>query len=78
MKKLFNRDEIPDETIILEPHDMDECIVGINNGKLTYDYNMLIEYFVKSDGMDYMESIEWIEFNIGCLHTVDIVYPPRV
>lgn len=75
MKKVFDRATLPKGTIILEPPEMDKCIVGLRDKKLVYSYMKLIDYFSIDEGMHLDEIDEWIGYNIEGLNVVTIDYP---
>lgn len=41
----------------------DECIIGTDGERHVYDYELLVEHFVKQFGDETM-AIEWVHFNI--------------
>lgn len=44
---------------------LDEAIIGTNHlGELVYCYDLLVQHFVKEDGMTQEEAVEWIDFNV--------------
>ena len=75
MKKVFDRTKLPEGTVILEPPEMDKCIVGLRDKKLVYSYMKLIDYFLIDEGMPLDEIAEWIDYNIEGLNVVTIDYP---
>lgn len=75
MKKLFDRTKLPPEIPILEPPEMDKCIVGLRDKKLVYSYMKLIDYFLLDEGMALDEIAEWIHYNVEGLNVVIIEYP---
>ena len=58
-----------EDTVILESPDYLSAVVGISDdGRLIYDYEKMVEHLVATDGMDYEEACEFIDFNtIGSL-----------
>lgn len=74
MKKVFDRAELEDDIPILEPPEMDKCIVGLQDNRLTYSYMKLLEYF-QTTGMTEGESEDWIAYNVIGLNLVNIQYP---
>ena len=64
MKREEILNKCDEETVILEPSYLDEAIVGINqDGKLIYDYDLLVKANIEHEGMTYEEAVEWVEFN---------------
>lgn len=58
-----------EETIILESPDYLSAIVGISDdARIIYDYEKMVKFLMISEGMDYEEAIEFIDFNtLGAL-----------
>ena len=57
---------------------LDECIVGLcKDDYLVYSYTKLIEYFCKTNELEFMEAVEDIEYNILNMegnHTFKVLY----
>ena len=34
-----------------------------NNGNAVYDFDKMVEYLIETDGMEYEEAVEFIEYN---------------
>lgn len=58
-----------ENTIILESPDYLSAIVGISDdARIIYDYEKMVKFLMISEGMDYEEAIEFIDFNtLGAL-----------
>jgi transcriptional regulator with XRE-family HTH domain len=58
-----------EDTIILESPDYLSAIVGISDdARIIYDYEKMVKFLIISEGMDYEEAIEFIDFNtLGAL-----------
>jgi transcriptional regulator with XRE-family HTH domain len=58
-----------EDTIILESPDYLSAIVGISDdARIIYDYEKMVKFLMISEGMDYEEAIEFIDFNtLGAL-----------
>lgn len=58
-----------EDTVVLENPDYLSAIVGVSDdGRLIYDYEKMVEHLITTDGMDYEEACEFIDFNtIGAL-----------
>ena len=58
-----------EETVVLENPDYLSAIVGVSDDdRLIYDYEKMVEHLMATDGMDYDEACEFIDFNtIGAL-----------
>lgn len=56
--------EINDSLVLLDPPYLDEAIIGFShNDRAIYDYEKLIQAFMKGDNMTEEEAIEWIDYN---------------
>jgi hypothetical protein len=58
-----------EDTVVMENPDYLSAIVGVSDdGRLIYDYEKMVEHLMATDGMDYEEASEFIDFNtIGAL-----------
>ena len=58
-----------EDTVVLENPDYLSAIVGVSDdSRLIYDYEKMAEHLMATDGMDYEEACEFIDFNtIGAL-----------
>jgi hypothetical protein len=58
-----------DDVIIFEGYSYDDALVGVTeDGRAVYDYDKMVVWLVKTQGMTTEEAIEWIEYNtIGAL-----------
>jgi hypothetical protein len=45
---------------------LDKAIIKIENEKVTYSFDLLVECFMDM-GMSYIESVEYIDFNLSCV-----------
>ena len=53
-----------EDTVVLENPDYLSAIVGVSDdGRLIYDYEKMAEHLMATDGMDYEEACEFIDFN---------------
>ena len=53
-----------EEAVIFDGPDFDEAIVGVTDeGRVVYDYDMMVHCLRISDGMSETEAIEFIEYN---------------
>lgn len=42
----------------------DDALIGVShNGRAIYDYDKMIEWLMNTEGWDYIDAVEWIEFN---------------
>ena len=50
--------------VLLDPEYLDEAIIGISHDdRAIYDYDKLIECFVKNDNFTEEDAIDWINYN---------------
>lgn len=53
-----------DKSVVFENPDYDEAIIGVSeNGSVIYDYDLMIQHLVESDGMTEEEAVEFIDYN---------------
>lgn len=58
------QDDEDSETIVLENPDYSDAFLGLSDeGRAIYDYNKMIESLMKEDGMDYVDAVEFFEYN---------------
>lgn len=53
------------ESTVFENPDYDSAIVGYDecSGRIVYDYELMIEHLMDSDGMSYEEAMEFVDYN---------------
>lgn len=57
-------DELDDGAVILEGEEFDEGIIGVTiDGRVVYDYDLLVEMLCSRDGMEPEEAAEFIDYN---------------
>lgn len=58
-----------EEAVVFDCPDYDNAIVGVSeDGRVIYDYDLMVEDLIKKDNIEAMEAIEFIEYNtIGAL-----------
>ena len=53
-----------DDAVVFENPDYDEAIIGISSdGRVVYDYDLMVECLMQEDGMDELEAMEFIDYN---------------
>ena len=54
-----------EDSIVFENPSYDSAIVGYdaNNNRIIYDFNLMVEYLMDKDNMEYDEAVEFIEYN---------------
>lgn len=61
----FDLDTLPETALLLEPRYLDGAIVGLHDGRVVYDYDLLVGLFVaNNDDKDPLTYQEHIDFNI--------------
>ena len=65
---LSNRDILCDmgyeDAVVFENPDYDNAIIGVSSdGRVIYDYDLMIEHLMRKDGMDEMEAADFIGYN---------------
>ena len=56
--------QLHEKTIILEPQECyNNAIVRVEDYKLVYDYDMIVDSLMSFYEWDYTEALEWIEYN---------------
>ncbi|MCQ2253550.1 MAG: helix-turn-helix domain-containing protein [Bacteroidales bacterium] len=58
-----------EESVVFENPDYASAVIGVDtNGRVIYDFDLMVEFLMKEDGMDYDEAVEFIDYNtIGSL-----------
>lgn len=58
-----------EESVVFENPDYLSAVIGVDtNGRVIYDFDLMVEFLMKEDGMDYDEAVEFIDYNtIGSL-----------
>ena len=57
-------DQGNEESIVFENPDYVTAIIGVSeDGRVIYDYNLMIESLMHSDNMTYDEACEFIDYN---------------
>lgn len=58
-----------ENSVVFENPDYLSAVVGVSeNGRVIYDYNLMVEDLMKQDDMEYEDAVEFIDFNtIGSL-----------
>ena len=53
-----------DDAVLFDNPDYDDAIIGVTDeGRVIYDFDMMVECLMKSDGIGEIEAIEFIEYN---------------
>jgi len=61
---LENNGYDPDEIMVFRNFDYETAIVGVSeDGRAVYDFDLMVEYLIETQGWSFEESVEWIDFN---------------
>lgn len=53
-----------EDSIIFENPDYDSAIIGVSeSGSVVYDFDLMVDFLVREDGLTEEEAIEFIEYN---------------
>lgn len=54
-----------EDSVILRDYDFETAVVGTDviTGRIIYDYAKMVEYLMNKEGWDYIEAMEWIDYN---------------
>ena len=54
-----------EDSVFFENPNYDSAIIGYdaNDNRIIYDYDKMVEYLMDSDGMDYEDAVEFIDYN---------------
>lgn len=58
------RRKLPPDSIVLDDESYDNSIIGVTlDGRIIYDYDLMIEELMQDDDCSMEEAIDWIEYN---------------
>ena len=58
------RRKLPPDSIVLDDDSYDNSIIGITlDGRIIYDYDLMVEELMQDDDCSMEEAIDWIEYN---------------
>lgn len=60
----LGRDGLPEDTLVLDPEDLDVALVGTCWGRAVYDREKLILAFITLLGGDREDAEEWVSYNV--------------
>ena len=68
-----------EDSIRFENPDYDEAIIGVSsNGRVIYDFDLMVEHLITHDEMDEMEAMEFIDYNCSYLGGYDPIVMYRL
>lgn len=58
------REQLPPDSIVLNNQSYDNAIIGVTfDGRVIYDFNLMVEELMIDDGCNYEDAVEWVEYN---------------
>lgn len=59
------REMLPENSIVLDNPSFDNSIIGVasGSGRVIYNYDKMIEEFMKDNNVRDIDAIDWIEYN---------------
>lgn len=53
-----------EDTLVFENYSYDDALIGVSqDGRAIYDFDLMVEWLVKTQQMTEIDAIEWIEYN---------------
>lgn len=53
-----------EDMIIFSDDSYDDALIGVSSdGRAIYDFDLMVQWLMDQDNMDYTEAVEWIEYN---------------
>lgn len=53
-----------EDVVIFENFSYDSALIGVTeDNRAVYDYDKMVDWLVQTEGMSYMEAVEWIGYN---------------
>lgn len=51
-------------TVILQDYSYDDALIGVSeDGRAIYEYDLMVEWLVRTEGFTWEEAVEWIDYN---------------
>ena len=58
------REELPEDSLVLDNQSYDNSIIGVTlDGRVVYDYDLMIQELMADDNCSVEDAIDWIEYN---------------
>ena len=58
------RDQLPSDSLVFENSSYDNSIIGVTlDGRVIYNYDLMIEEFMNDNNCSCEEAIDWIDYN---------------
>lgn len=53
-----------EDVIIFSGDSYDDALIGVSSdGRAIYDFDLMVQWLMEKDNLDYTEAVEWIEYN---------------
>lgn len=53
-----------EDTVILKDYSYDDALIGVSDdGRAIYDYDLMVEWLVRTEQMSEEEAMEWVDYN---------------
>jgi hypothetical protein len=58
------REQLPEDALVFDNASYDKSIIGVTlDGRVIYDFDLMVEEFAEENECSYIEAVEWIEYN---------------
>ena len=58
------REELPEDAVIFDNKSYDNSIIGVtSDGRVVYDFDLMVAELMKDENWTEDEAVEWIEYN---------------
>lgn len=53
-----------EDVVILENYSYDDALIGVTeDNRAVYDYELMVEWLVRTEHLSYEDAVEWINYN---------------
>ena len=53
-----------EDVVIFQNYSYDDALIGVSEGgRAIYDYDIMVEWLIQTDGFTEEEAVEWIDYN---------------
>ena len=63
LREALAQNACTDQAVILDNPSFDKSIIGVSDGRLVYCYESMIQELVQDDGCEYVDAIDFIDYN---------------
>lgn len=58
------REQLPEDALVFDNASYDRSIIGVTlDGRVIYDFDLMVNEFAEENECEYSEAVEWIEYN---------------